>query len=386
MKATHPLAKDRNRLELAGCLDGHRAFTGPEHVVIDLTNRCNANCIACWTYSPLLGDLAPGLEWERQALSREAVIKLLKDLAELGTQRIRYTGGGEPMLHPAFLELVKVAKAQGLITAVTTNFLLTDRFPPEALIGSGLDEISISLWAASEEIYGKTHPRTPPAKFGKILDGIRKIISQRTTTPAITLCHVLSRINYHETEAMFDQAVELGVDGVYYTLVDPVKGATESLLLTDEERSDVLGRLERVRKKAGAHIRLDNIEQILRRLQAPGAGLGIYDGNIVDQIPCTVGWHFSRILANGDVAPCCRGVALPMGNIHKNSFREIWNGQLQRRFRTHAKYLRKSEPYFREVGCQKMCDNYMHNEAFNQRLEALDPSTRQEMVRFGVGV
>ena len=43
MKATHPLAKDRNRLELAGCLDGHRAFTGPEHVVIDLTNP-NSNC------------------------------------------------------------------------------------------------------------------------------------------------------------------------------------------------------------------------------------------------------------------------------------------------------------------------------------------------------
>ena len=33
------------QLDLAGSLDDHRAFIGPEHVVIDLTNRCNARKI-----------------------------------------------------------------------------------------------------------------------------------------------------------------------------------------------------------------------------------------------------------------------------------------------------------------------------------------------------
>ena len=27
---------------------------GPEYVTVDITNKCNLNCIGCWTYSPLL--------------------------------------------------------------------------------------------------------------------------------------------------------------------------------------------------------------------------------------------------------------------------------------------------------------------------------------------
>ncbi|MCZ7586958.1 MAG: hypothetical protein M5R36_28430 [Deltaproteobacteria bacterium] len=49
--------------DVAGVLDGERAFVGPEHVVIDPTNRCDNNCLACWTYSPLLGRYAPPEEW-----------------------------------------------------------------------------------------------------------------------------------------------------------------------------------------------------------------------------------------------------------------------------------------------------------------------------------
>ena len=45
--------------DIRGVVDGSAVFTGPEQVVIDLTNKCNNNCIACWTGSPLLRDKTP---------------------------------------------------------------------------------------------------------------------------------------------------------------------------------------------------------------------------------------------------------------------------------------------------------------------------------------
>ena len=61
---------------VAGILSGETAYVGPEHVVVDLTNRCNMRCLACWTKSPLLRDKAPPEEWHRQTLPSELVIRL----------------------------------------------------------------------------------------------------------------------------------------------------------------------------------------------------------------------------------------------------------------------------------------------------------------------
>ncbi len=55
---------DVNELIRKGVEHGKKSYTGPEHVVLDLTNRCNNSCIACWTKSPLLGDNKPDIEWQ----------------------------------------------------------------------------------------------------------------------------------------------------------------------------------------------------------------------------------------------------------------------------------------------------------------------------------
>ena len=37
-----------------GVNNGRKAFRGPYTVQIDLTDRCNNSCIACWVHSPLV--------------------------------------------------------------------------------------------------------------------------------------------------------------------------------------------------------------------------------------------------------------------------------------------------------------------------------------------
>ena len=88
-------------------------------------------------------------------------------------------------------------------------------------------------------------------------------------------------------------------------------------------------------------------------------------------MPCYIGWHFSRVLANGDVVPCCRGVKKVMGNIKKKQFKRIWNDIRQQEFRNKALRLSKFEPYFDEIECFKTCDNLMHNKVIHERMQGI---------------
>ena len=49
----------RKFLRYAGCVESREAYTGPQRAEIYLTNKCNLDCIACWTFSPLLAGTKP---------------------------------------------------------------------------------------------------------------------------------------------------------------------------------------------------------------------------------------------------------------------------------------------------------------------------------------
>ncbi|MDJ1504528.1 radical SAM protein [Xanthocytophaga agilis] len=96
-----------------------------------LTYRCNASCSFC--------DI-----WERPSpyATTENVYKNLNALKRLGVKVIDFTGG-EPLLHRQLDEFLRMAKAMGFITTVTTNGLL---YPKQAEKLKGLiDMLHFSL-------------------------------------------------------------------------------------------------------------------------------------------------------------------------------------------------------------------------------------------------
>ena len=153
-------AREGERIASALRRDG-APRNGPQHVVIDLTNRCNSNCIACWTGSPLLRDKAPAPAWFEQQLPGPLVHTLLRDLAAMGCEMVRFTGGGEPLMHPEFEDLVQSAAGHGLLCHVTSNGILLRRVSDPAL--EAVSELTISLWAATSQTCSRLH-RTRPAR------------------------------------------------------------------------------------------------------------------------------------------------------------------------------------------------------------------------------
>lgn len=81
-----------------------------------ITYRCNASCIFC--------DCWKKKNYRAAAdCSLEDVSQNLPQLKRMGIKFIDFTGG-EPLLHPALPEMLKLAKKNRLYTSVTTNCLL----------------------------------------------------------------------------------------------------------------------------------------------------------------------------------------------------------------------------------------------------------------------
>ena len=80
---------------------------------------------------------------------------------------------------------------------------------------------------------------------------------------------------------------------------------------------------------------------------------------------------------------------MPVGNVYRNSFREIWNSEKQREFRQNALRLSKEDVFFSRIGndenckagCYKSCDDIGRNVIVKERIQALSSSQRN-ILRF----
>ena len=356
---------------IAGIVHGRKAFEGPEQVVIDPTNRCNLRCISCWLYSPLLNEDKPSRNWLKKELSKDALFKLIEGLSSLGTKRIRFTGGGEPFMHKDLMEVIEFARKKQLQVAVTTNFGVISRGQIKRLIDLGLEELCISVWGSNSRVYSQVHPETSSAYFEKLKENLTYLKEIRKHKPRITFANVIMNTNFRDFESMYEFGLKYKTDALYFTLVDVFLGQTDVFLLNIEERKELFRKALEIKERSKKdNVYLESFEGFLRRLSMSQDDFkkGEYDKAIINKIPCYAGWIFSRILADGSVAPCCRGVKKIMGNINEKSFKDIWYSSEYNEFRAKAKYLPKENSYFKDIGCTKECDNLMHNERIHKEL------------------
>jgi len=360
-------------LDIKGVLDGSHAFQGPEQIVVDITNRCNNNCIGCWTNSPLLREKDPGPLWRMQEIPGERLMSLVDECAQIDVRRIRFTGGGEPLLHKQCLPALEKIKSKGMAAALTTNFTLANNDAIDHLVDMGIDEIAISVWAASPKSYSRVHPNKTEKTFKRLKENISRLSTLKGDHTRVTISNVLLSMNYHEAIEMYQMAVDVGADALYFTLIDPIQGYTDGLLLQPEQARmlhrdmEIVGEMNETNKQRV--LELENFQEFLRRLRFNDPVAGKYDLHTVDNIPCYVGWIFCRILPNGNVCPCCRGVPKSLGNLNQHSFTEIWYSTVYDEFRRKAKILPKSDPYFKEIDCYTTCDNLMHNLQMHKRVQ-----------------
>jgi len=332
----------------------------PYRVKIQLTNACNARCRHCNVYK-----LFP------KFLSTHIVEKLIISVQRMGCEEIDFTGG-EPTLHPDFLNLFKRAKEAGLKVKINTNGYLINEFLAKEMVKLGLRELAISI----DSHIPKVHNSIRGLKNGwqrviraiSLVDKYRKIFNKDNI---ITVYSIIHKNNYRDTPKILDLKKIVNFDEINFI---PIKNSENRLLFFSKNEiedfySTIRPLLLRKYKElgfTGIYRTINDPFEILFSSSYSGISDGKYTEKIYRNISCFVPNFYAYIMCDGSVVPCCVAPhrfkkRYIIGNIYRNSFDKIWNSK---RFNLFRKSL-KRPPY-------EMCKTCSgHHTEFNIKINKI---------------
>lgn len=158
-------------------------------VVWNVGRRCNLRCVHCYSHSH---DRDYGGE-----LSHQEGLALIDDLADFGVPVLLFSGG-EPLMRPDIVPLIRHARARGLRAVVSTNGTLID--DP---LAATLKEIGLSYVGVSLDGLRRTNDRFRglSGAFDQALAGIRAC---RRAGIKVGLRFTINRHNADELDGVFD--------------------------------------------------------------------------------------------------------------------------------------------------------------------------------------
>jgi len=123
----------------------------PVQVDIDIIQECTNHCTFCYSRKYALDPL-----YHKALISEKLFTSILNELKLKGTKIIRFTGGGEPLLHPSIKKFISYVKSCGFKSCIITNGDLLNKEICK-LILKLVDHVRISLNASTEETRYNLH-------------------------------------------------------------------------------------------------------------------------------------------------------------------------------------------------------------------------------------
>ena len=175
---------------------------GREHrdLRVSLTDKCNLRCAYCmpedfsaWTPSSRL-------------LTRQELVRIVSVAVAQGITTVRLTGG-EPLLHPEVVEIVRdLAQLPNApaISLTTNGLLLGDLAQP--LHEAGLQRVNVSLDTLNRQRFAEITKRD---RLDEVLAGIRAA-EEAGLTPIKINAVLLRGVNEDEAVAMLSHAIASG--------------------------------------------------------------------------------------------------------------------------------------------------------------------------------
>lgn len=215
-----------------------RRLFGPkplwDWVQVEPTTACNARCLYC--PRTVLGEA-----WEDRFLPLESFRALLPALARAG--HVHLQGWGEPLLHPDFAQMVRLAKATGARVGATTNATLLTPERIADLLDAGLDVLAVSLAGLGPQ-NDRVRKGAPAAKVLEALAAVAQAkAARRTERPAVHLAYMLLRSGLDEIETLPEFLAGTGASQVMVSVLDFPLGEGldgEDLAPRDQAEHDAL--------------------------------------------------------------------------------------------------------------------------------------------------
>lgn len=274
-------------------------------VLVELTYRCNLDCFFCYNDLRLRGE----------PLSRAEYFGFFDDLRAMEVLNLTLSGG-EPLAHPDFLALGARARELGFVVRIKSNGHAL-RGELARRVRDEVDPflVEVSLHGAT----AATHDRQTrvPGSFDRLLANLAELARLGLR---VKLNSTLTRWNESEIEGMFAIADSLGLPLQVDPEVTPRDDGDREPLEVAPSREGVLRlfRLQFARGRAREGAAGPSAVEVAR---------GGDDGTVPVPLHKHCGAGSSGIAVDpyGNVYPCVQW-RRPVGNLHRQSIREIWQG------------------------------------------------------------
>jgi MoaA/NifB/PqqE/SkfB family radical SAM enzyme len=306
----------------------------PRFAQIEPVGQCNLRCRMCpIQFRPDGGD-GPA------AFMPFDTFRALLDQFD-GLQELHLQGLGEPLLHPRFFDMVRLAAGRGIEVTTNTNMTVMTAEMAARCVDSGLATVCVSLDAAHAAAYEAIRLR---ARFDKVLRNLRRLVAAKAacaaTLPHIELVAVLMRRNLDELPALVRLAAAEGAGSVRVQQLchdfgeaslpgryQPMRSFIDAEMLTDADRARAAAVFDETRRAAerlGLPLRLPRLAP---REHAPG---------VPGRARCDWPWRGAYLSYDGKAMPCCM-VATPdrihFGDMASAGVAAVWGNGAYQEFR-----------------------------------------------------
>ncbi len=292
----------------------------PLAMSLDVTNNCNFRCCHCYVKHTF--------EEKEKEMSLNTIKDIINQMAEYGVPAI-YLSGGEALIRKDLIEVVEYAKRKGMNVYIKTNGSLFDDELVERLRLCEVDDIQISIYGMNNDEYALVTNCADEGMFDRVKQNVIKLINAGIK---VKLRYIVLKQNYKSCVEFIKWCQEMQLtEEQYFHAVDiqPTSGCGMEPLkyaIDIEEQKELI---ESIYKVAPEYLKkIYNLPKEYRK--------------------CNVGRNTIHINNNGVVYPC-PGFALEIGNIYKNSYKEIWEESINLNMLRNVKV--------EELDCSHCSDN-----------------------------
>jgi len=274
----------------------------PVTVELDMTNVCNHRCPGC-----------SGGQANKASLKVGTARNWVLQLQAMGVRGLILNGGGEPLMHPDTPEIAEFAASCGLRVGLITNGGRLHTVDTERLLRA-CTWIRVSLDASDLEMYRETHGM-PVRELGRVWRNLCTLLQKRADTGLACTVGVGFLTGPHTKRGMLEIARQCSAPSTPpdYLQYRPFNG----------DRTPI-----------------DDVLPICQQYSRPGFRVvaSQYKYRHFGEVErpyrkCYAASFVGTIQADGNVALCCfhRGTPdLYLGNMHEQTFEEIWYGERKR--------------------------------------------------------
>lgn len=270
----------------------------PLNALLELTQRCNENCVHC--YIKGVRDKF-SLSKDDAELSFTQIKKLLNELAEEGTLNLAITGG-EAMLREDFFNIAQYAKDKNFAVTIFSNGQLIDEAKADKLAEIMPVCVYVSIYGADADTHDKVTRLA--GSFNKSLNAIQLLKNRGIKTGIKT---ILMKDSINQLKDIFFLGKSLDVQAHEFgeEITSKVDGSSQPKSAQIDDCTIYAYYKQSIPSAPDYIEELPNEEALNKEI----CGAGIFGVSIS---------------CYGDVYPCAE-LRMPLGNIKYQSFKDIWH-------------------------------------------------------------